>query len=220
MGMGGHQAYTEEEKTQMLNDLKKAKGMPVEEDDTATNRKLVEAAQKKAIENETPEERKKRLQHEWYLNNKKSRYKNGKYQKKAEEKPKRKYTKRKQIPAAEEARPVERCEKCGCTDDRACPGGCSWVAPGKCSRCFEVKLLPDGNEIIEERHKGELGSSWFYNQPKSNSNSGGGVPDAGIVSFKSEGIFLEVRADVESLETAVSLLTLSLNHHKKLNGGR
>lgn len=32
-----------------------------------------------------------------------------------------------------------RCVRCGCTDDRACKGGCSWVAPGFCSVCF-----PDG----------------------------------------------------------------------------
>lgn len=27
------------------------------------------------------------------------------------------------------------CRQCGCTDDRACPGGCSWVAPDLCSAC-------------------------------------------------------------------------------------
>ena len=32
-------------------------------------------------------------------------------------------------------RDVERCRICGCTDDRACPGGCSWAAPGLCSSC-------------------------------------------------------------------------------------
>lgn len=30
---------------------------------------------------------------------------------------------------------VMRCEVCGCTDDRACPGGCWWARPGLCSRC-------------------------------------------------------------------------------------
>ncbi|HWA39819.1 MAG TPA: hypothetical protein VG873_18345 [Burkholderiales bacterium] len=29
----------------------------------------------------------------------------------------------------------DECEICGCTDDCACPGGCSWVAPGLCSSC-------------------------------------------------------------------------------------
>lgn len=27
------------------------------------------------------------------------------------------------------------CVVCGCSDTRACPGGCFWVAPGLCSRC-------------------------------------------------------------------------------------
>lgn len=27
------------------------------------------------------------------------------------------------------------CRKCGCTDDKACPGGCSWVEPDLCSAC-------------------------------------------------------------------------------------
>lgn len=29
------------------------------------------------------------------------------------------------------------CRRCGCTEDRACPGGgCSWVGPRACSQCF------------------------------------------------------------------------------------
>lgn len=27
------------------------------------------------------------------------------------------------------------CRMCGCTTDRACDGGCSWVAPALCSSC-------------------------------------------------------------------------------------
>lgn len=27
------------------------------------------------------------------------------------------------------------CRECGCTDDRACPGGCWWVEPDLCSAC-------------------------------------------------------------------------------------
>ena len=27
------------------------------------------------------------------------------------------------------------CLGCGCTDDRACPGGCHWSQPGICSTC-------------------------------------------------------------------------------------
>lgn len=30
------------------------------------------------------------------------------------------------------------CALCGCTDEQACPGGCSWVAPGLCSRCADA----------------------------------------------------------------------------------
>lgn len=27
------------------------------------------------------------------------------------------------------------CRRCGCTDDRACRGGCIWIEPDLCSRC-------------------------------------------------------------------------------------
>lgn len=27
------------------------------------------------------------------------------------------------------------CRSCGCTDERACPGGCSWVEEDLCSAC-------------------------------------------------------------------------------------
>lgn len=30
---------------------------------------------------------------------------------------------------------VRACRVCGCTDDRACPGGCSWVDDDLCSAC-------------------------------------------------------------------------------------
>lgn len=29
------------------------------------------------------------------------------------------------------------CRVCGCTDDAACPGGCSWAEPGLCSNCVD-----------------------------------------------------------------------------------
>lgn len=34
------------------------------------------------------------------------------------------------------------CRGCGCTDDRACPGGCSWVTtnPPICSACVDEGL--------------------------------------------------------------------------------
>ncbi len=32
------------------------------------------------------------------------------------------------------------CKRCGCTDARACRGGCYWVARDLCSRCEEPKV--------------------------------------------------------------------------------
>jgi hypothetical protein len=31
---------------------------------------------------------------------------------------------------------VRACRVCGCTDDRACPGGCWWVDDDLCSACL------------------------------------------------------------------------------------
>lgn len=31
--------------------------------------------------------------------------------------------------------PNRKCRVCGCTEDRACPGGCSWVEKDLCSAC-------------------------------------------------------------------------------------
>ncbi|MBE3130604.1 MAG: hypothetical protein IMZ54_07790 [Acidobacteria bacterium] len=31
-----------------------------------------------------------------------------------------------------------RCRSCGCTEARACPGGCYWFEPDLCSRCAGV----------------------------------------------------------------------------------
>lgn len=30
------------------------------------------------------------------------------------------------------------CMYCGCTEDRACPGGCAWAAPDLCTACLEL----------------------------------------------------------------------------------
>lgn len=30
---------------------------------------------------------------------------------------------------------VQSCRECGCTDNHACPGGCSWEEPDLCSSC-------------------------------------------------------------------------------------
>lgn len=38
-------------------------------------------------------------------------------------------------PARAEGTPDGTCRICGCTDERACPGGCEWVEPDLCSRC-------------------------------------------------------------------------------------
>lgn len=53
---------------------------------------------------------------------------------------------------------VDRCIACGCTDDRACPGGCSWVSrkPPKCSACFDedgepIELADDSGLYGAER---------------------------------------------------------------------
>jgi hypothetical protein len=39
-----------------------------------------------------------------------------------------------------------KCIGCGCTDDRACPGGCHWtsVSPPKCSACIDGGRLSIG----------------------------------------------------------------------------
>lgn len=33
----------------------------------------------------------------------------------------------------EEINPM--CKVCGCTNEKGCPGGCSWIKPGLCSSC-------------------------------------------------------------------------------------
>ncbi len=58
----------------------------------------------------------------------------------AEAAPERKPASRPATPRAKRpARPVAlsvpTCRKCGCTDNRACPGGCWWVEPDLCSAC-------------------------------------------------------------------------------------
>lgn len=43
-----------------------------------------------------------------------------------------------------------KCKGCGCTDGRACTGGCSWVKSGWCSKCVlspsKAKKLIDVSE--------------------------------------------------------------------------
>jgi hypothetical protein len=35
------------------------------------------------------------------------------------------------------ARSPDACCVCGCTDDRACAGGCFWIVPRLCPECFD-----------------------------------------------------------------------------------
>jgi hypothetical protein len=37
----------------------------------------------------------------------------------------------------------EKCIECGCTENRACAGGCSWVAPNYCSACTTDNALKE-----------------------------------------------------------------------------
>ena len=41
-----------------------------------------------------------------------------------------------------------RCRECGCTDTRACDGGCFWVEPELCSQC-SVPLLRQRLQALE-----------------------------------------------------------------------
>ena len=36
------------------------------------------------------------------------------------------------------------CRRCGCTNERACPGGCYWVEPDLCSQCATEEELQKG----------------------------------------------------------------------------
>jgi len=55
-----------------------------------------------------------------------------------------------------------KCKFCGCTDSRACRGGCSWTRPEVCSQCADAAIaayapldvrytLDDNNENEYER---------------------------------------------------------------------
>jgi len=39
---------------------------------------------------------------------------------------------------ADEGEPVAKCRACGCTEAKACPGGCYWFEPDLCSKCAGV----------------------------------------------------------------------------------
>jgi hypothetical protein len=48
---------------------------------------------------------------------------------------------------------IQRCIGCGCTDDRACPGGCYWVGknPPVCSACIQSGKLCEASDDGEHR---------------------------------------------------------------------
>lgn len=47
-----------------------------------------------------------------------------------------------------ELQPEHVCEKCGCTDTRACPGGCTWATEKRCSRCVDIHT--PGTQVASE----------------------------------------------------------------------
>lgn len=48
------------------------------------------------------------------------------------------------------------CRDCGCTDERACPGGCSWAEPDLCSVCAaaatEARTIRAIQEVVAKHH--------------------------------------------------------------------
>lgn len=40
--------------------------------------------------------------------------------------------------AAETTAAAPACRACGCTDERACPGGCGWFEPDLCTNCAQL----------------------------------------------------------------------------------
>lgn len=48
-----------------------------------------------------------------------------------------------------------RCRACGCTESRACAGGCYWVVPGLCSRCAE-RLQAEKDKNRQQRRDAEF----------------------------------------------------------------
>ena len=47
---------------------------------------------------------------------------------------------------------IDVCELCGCTDDNACPGGCTWAEPGICSNHGPVEIAAAlaGRDLVDE----------------------------------------------------------------------
>lgn len=55
--------------------------------------------------------------------------------------------------------PVRTCRECGCTDDHACDGGCSWVADDLCSACARAGVL----DVVGRMNTVMLGVKYFVN---------------------------------------------------------
>ena len=65
------------------------------------------------------------------------------------------------ISVLEEIPDEGRCLVCGCTDMRACDGGCSWVGPAVCSRCcVELPVVVDPPSAVCSGAEIELGLPW------------------------------------------------------------
>jgi len=48
-----------------------------------------------------------------------------------------------QLTAGLPASTADACERCGCTDERACAGDCSWIREGPCSACATPEELAE-----------------------------------------------------------------------------
>ena len=42
---------------------------------------------------------------------------------------------------------LTRCDGCGCTEKKACAGGCAWELPGVCSACVSDILWADAKKV-------------------------------------------------------------------------
>lgn len=41
------------------------------------------------------------------------------------------------------------CGGCGCTDIRACAGGCEWIKPGLCSVCYDARMDTLADAVLD-----------------------------------------------------------------------
>ncbi len=49
---------------------------------------------------------------------------------------------------------VRTCKVCGCTDEEACAGGCSWAQPAICSTCADRQAVADQQYLATLRAQG------------------------------------------------------------------